>query len=590
MQESCVADSVVPDADSPLDEDEFGNCIQSLPRGTPSSEHRTKLLLSRRKLLAPQMQYRFEDFYQLYEKLGEGSFGFVREAVAHGIDPTTGRPAAPASARQGSSPSNRRVAVKTFQVGQLGVADPSSPRTAALDMRKRQSFEAEREILAELEHPHIVKMFECFEDPSGLYLVLELCRGGELYGRMVKNAKEGKGGGLDEVLVRKLFRQMLSATCYLHSKRIVHRDLKTENFLLLGEVGTNEENVVKLCDFGSAARLSDARPRCMDKVGTLSYTPPEVYESRGADVSADSWSLGVVLYVLLTGTNPFRAPGSSREDTVSRIKAADFEQKRGNWTSLSDPAKDLIKQMLLLEEPKRLTAAEALQHPWVIGGDDRALLLCPTLRTRLSSYVPRMLGVMRRIRRLDTVQLLVLMTCAKVASEAELVHMPPALPWCRLFIALDSDLDGRLSCGEFVRGMQSLVGEGTSEEQLRGLALSLDADESGWIEWVEWLALAVLDAHSCSEAPDCLGNAFRLLDRPSGDGNIGVGDVLAVAQAQGGFGEEPFNNERDCVAKALTAWFRHRTNGKNSMQLREPVLSFGDVRFIVQSAHAHALL
>ncbi|CAK0862324.1 unnamed protein product [Prorocentrum cordatum] len=214
------------------------------------------------------------------------------------------------------------------------------------------------------------------EEPSRLCIVLELCRGGELYGRLVQHVKKaGRGGGLDEQLSRHLFRQMLHAVGYLHSKRIVHRDIKTENFLLVDEDGWPQGNVLKLCDFGTSCRLTDDKPRSMENIGTLSYTAPEIYEQRGADLAADCWSLGVVLYVILTGTNPFRLPGKTcKEDVIKRIKAADFE--------------DVVRRLLVLDEAERLTCTQALQSRWAAGSDRHYSKVDSVDSLELAAHVP----------------------------------------------------------------------------------------------------------------------------------------------------------------------------------------------------------
>merc|ERR1719424_1438085 len=203
-------------------------------------------------------------------------------------------------------------------------------------------------------------MFECFEEKTGLYIVLELCRGGELYERIAAKARAGAGGGLEESTSRHIFNQMLLAASYLHANRVVHRDLKSENFLLLGEPGSPQADVIKLCDFGTAAQLSDQKPRSMERIGTLSYSSRDLYANRGASVAADNWSLGVVLYVLLVGASPFRTSGNeTREETMKRIQQGDFETRRPAWQGLTPLAMDLVRKLLVVEETARLTSRKA---------------------------------------------------------------------------------------------------------------------------------------------------------------------------------------------------------------------------------------
>jgi serine/threonine protein kinase len=516
----------------------------------------------RSRLLVEHHHLSFHDYYEVGRKLGEGSFGDVHEAFSRPINRDTGRPkemhpegdvaaggrfpgalgvAACGLGRSSGFPSfledkRREVAVKVFHI--VKQIDEATPRTRQQDMKKHVSFEAERSMLAQLEHPNIVRMYESFKENETLYIVLEVCRGGELYSRLVQHVKEAGGGGLGEPLARTLFRQMLYAVNYLHSKRIVHRDIKTENFLLLSEVGTADQDVLKLCDFGTSARLSDRRPRSMENIGTLSYTAPEVYENKGADVCADCWSLGVVLYVLLTGTNPFRLPGkSSREDVVMRIKTGAFETRRKSWQRLSQAAQDLVKHLLVLDESKRFTCLQALRHKWTIA-DKPAVTLTPPPSPRtpqqsfLQDHIPKVVGLLFRLPRLATPQRLALTACALTASEADL---DPRVPWRDVFMALDTNMDGCLTFEEFSSGIKKFMGPYArlDTNRLEGCFEALDLDCSGTIDWAEWVAVALLSSGTFWESPEPISTAFRLLNRPTlravtGADELCVGEMLRL--------------------------------------------------------------
>jgi serine/threonine protein kinase len=332
------------------------------PAPAPSS---SEGILERSGLLTAHKSLRFDDYYEVGAKAGEGSFGDVYQAWARPW-PSSSSSSTPGGAERQQSASDaprRQVAVKIFQLTKPG--ETATPRVRQQDAKKRASFEAERAMLASLEHPHIVRMYECFEEGSTYYIVLELCRGGELYKRLVQRIQDTGTGGFEEPLCRVFLRQMLFGLAYLHAKRVVHRDVKTENFLLVGEAGSPEEDVVKLCDFGTSALLSDQKPRSMDNIGTLSYTAPEVYANKGAAVAADAWSLGVVLYILLTGANPFRLPGhGSRDEVVERIRTGTFETRRKVWQQVASAGQDLVRHLLMVDEHKRLTCVQALRHCW----------------------------------------------------------------------------------------------------------------------------------------------------------------------------------------------------------------------------------
>mmetsp|Transcript_5375 Transcript_5375/g.16620 ORF Transcript_5375/g.16620 Transcript_5375/m.16620 type:complete len:601 (-) Transcript_5375:208-2010(-) len=515
-------------------------CTRPPPAGAPQGckgggPSRTLL---RSRLLAPRPWRSFGDHYELGRKIGEGSFGHVHEAIARLLGPESWQPAgateggAATGCRDGRQA--RRVAVKVFQVERLDIQVAQEKGQAKRDdIKRRASFHKETVMLASLEHPHIVRMHECFQHRRALYIVLELCCGGELYRRLAERVRATGGSGFDELQARVFFRQMLRAVSYLHAQRIVHRDLKTENFLLLGERGSSEEDTLKLCDFGTAARLSDARPRCMDHIGTLSYTSPEVYADQGAALPADAWSLGVVLYVLITGTNPFRVAWrhSLREEIIGRIRAGDFEQQRASWLEASAEAQDLVRHLLVLEEEQRLTCTQALQHSWLARLD--ALLLAPD-SARHSAHAPEVVTLLQRLPRLAVGQRLALVVCAMALSDSELKALRL---WRELFFTLDTDQDGRLDLAELALGLELLLGEAAGQLPkgcLVSCAVALDLDGSGAVEWSEWLSLAVLGSAGLSRAPEPLCTAFRLLDgQPPVPGEEPAGQLIACWEPEG---------------------------------------------------------
>jgi len=302
--------------------------------------------------------------------------------------------------------------------------------------------------------------------------------------------------------------------------------MKTENFLLFGAPGTHEADTLKLCDFGTATKLSEQRPRSMEKLGTLSYTAPEVYANKGAALAADNWSLGVVLYVMITGTNPFRVPGCKvdKEETVRRIRSGEFEQRHQPWLNVSGGGKDLIRQFLVLDECERLTCKKALLHKWLkispVLSDDGVIAEIPTVlscvgsQKMLAEEAATVMILLQHILGLSAVQRTALECCALATTEADLNSQ---IPWRGLFIALDSDQDGRLSLTEFALGLPILAGSAAlaslKDGQLEDSIQALDFDGSGYVEWVEWLVIALLSSKGIAEACEPLSTAFRLIER-----------------------------------------------------------------------------
>lgn len=559
----------------------------------PPAADLASLVFSRARLFACHSRWRFGDLYELKHQIGEGSFGNVFLAS------TQAPPAQPGEVGSEAPSRPRLVAVKIFSLK----PPEDKEATGIEEVQGRQaSFDVETSVLARLEHPNIVRMYECFREVEDLYLVLEHCAGGELYARVVSRLRTG---GFTEIEVGFFLRQMLLATNYLHSRWIIHRDIKTENFLLLGQEGTPEAQIVKLCDFGTAVQLSQHSPRSMQRIGTLSYTAPEVYFNKGASFPSDVWSLGVVLYVLLVGANPFRWTGKeSPEDTMRRICKGHFSKKRNTWTCLSSSARDLVQRLLVVQEDQRLVCNEALCHTWIasgrpglavlaglVGGDSigpktsdasKILLSQPGHRPASRSVVPQVIGLLSRFEHLDALQRLLLTASSRLSSEADLFREQPGrllIPWYALFITLDADMDGALSHQELVAGLEALLGSSGSpavapeRRRLEALVWALDTDRSGSVDWSEWTALAQLAAGSLAECNEPLCTTLRALDMPTCDGFLCPKDLALL------FGMGPLCERSSQEAAKLLRRWAPPTNGAPAT---EPTLDIADIRRVLE--------
>eukprot|EP01098_Paradermamoeba_levis_P005391 TRINITY_DN2274_c0_g1_i1.p1 TRINITY_DN2274_c0_g1~~TRINITY_DN2274_c0_g1_i1.p1 ORF type:complete len:432 (+),score=111.84 TRINITY_DN2274_c0_g1_i1:171-1466(+) len=218
-------------------------------------------------------------------------------------------------------------------------------------------------ILKQIEHPSIIKLYEVFDSPAKIYLVMELANQDlisllqtqEYYSE--KRAKE-------------IIAQVASALDYLHALGIAHRDLKPENIL----ISYIEPYVVKLTDFGFAKNFQDSFLRT--KVGTSFYLAPEIISSSNYTHATDIWSLGVVLYVLLSGTFPFF--GDSLEEIVNNIMALNYDFDDDCWNKVSPKAKGLIARLLVANPEKRLTAKQVLEDEWFKEEADEDVMLSET--------------------------------------------------------------------------------------------------------------------------------------------------------------------------------------------------------------------
>lgn len=263
--------------------------------------------------------------YELGKEVGRGHFGHTCSAKG----------------KKGQL-KNQPVAVKIISKAKMTTA------IAIEDVRR------EVKLLKALSgHKNTVEFYDAFEDAQNVYVVMELCEGGELLDRLLS-----RGGRYAEEDAKTIVLQILNVVAFCHLQGVVHRDLKPENFLFATR---DEDTPLKIIDFG----LSDfSRPdeRLNDIVGSAYYVAPEVLH-RSYGVEADIWSVGVITYILLCGSRPF---WSRTESGIFRsVLRADPNFSDSPWPNVSPEAKDFVKRLLNKDHRKRMTAAQALSHPWL---------------------------------------------------------------------------------------------------------------------------------------------------------------------------------------------------------------------------------
>ncbi|XP_077522827.1 ribosomal protein S6 kinase alpha-5-like isoform X2 [Amblyomma americanum] len=214
-------------------------------------------------------------------------------------------------------------------------------------------------------HPNIVQFVEAFQDEAHTYIVLELLTGGELLERIRRRAR------FTESEACRIFRRLVSAVHFMHSRGVVHRDLKPENLLF---TDSSENATIKVVDFGFARLKPQDSQLMKTPCFTLNYAAPEVLRqassgsgATGYSESCDLWSLGVILYTMLSGRAPFQTPSrnASAAALMQRIREGEFSFSGPQWEPVSDQAKDMIRGLLTVEAQRRLTMAELRSHPWV---------------------------------------------------------------------------------------------------------------------------------------------------------------------------------------------------------------------------------
>ncbi|KAI7894877.1 kinase-like domain-containing protein [Mucor mucedo] len=239
---------------------------------------------------------------------------------------------------------------------------------------KRQMLDSELDILTKVRHNHIVSLHDIYESDDAVYIVTDLCTGGELFQRIVER------GTYTEAIAADLVRQMLEGLSYLHSEGIVHRDIKPENLLFK----TPEEDAeLLITDFGLSKLLKNNNEVLTTACGTPGYVAPEVLLGSGHGKPVDIWSVGVIMYTLLSGYTPFY--GEDQNELFNCIMKGQYEFDDEYWSDISEGAKNLINRLLTFDPKQRVTAEEALTDPWIVSEADSSIDLAPNVRKGFNS-------------------------------------------------------------------------------------------------------------------------------------------------------------------------------------------------------------
>ena len=261
------------------------------------------------------------DLYNIKQKIGKGKFGLVKLGI--------------------NKETNDKVAVKVMNKNNMDSSDLELVRT-------------EIEILKICQHPYIIKLYDIFENIDYIYIIMEYCPGGDLFSYLKK-----RNFILKEEKVAIIMYKLCKAVFYVHSYGIAHRDIKPENVLLTSE---DENADIRLLDFG-LSKIVGPGQKCTEPYGTLTYCAPEIILDKPYLKSVDSWSLGVMTYLMLSGGLPFTGKDEreiARNVVYSRVN---FE-KKPIWKEISNEAKDFISKLLDKDLKKRMEMKAALEHPW----------------------------------------------------------------------------------------------------------------------------------------------------------------------------------------------------------------------------------
>ena len=406
----------------------------------------------------------FLDNYDVIRQLGKGGYGKVYE-------------------------------VKNKKTGEIRACKHLSK----LSIKNLAKFELEINILIKTDHPNIIKLYEIFESQRSLYLVMQECKGGEVFDRIIEHIQKKEMYSEKDAAI--IFEQLMSSVEYCHNNGICHRDLKPENLLYLNE-GGGEGNPIKIIDFGLSQIFINRR--LSTKVGTAYYVAPEILKGDYTE-KCDIWSAGVILYILLSGDPPFNGP----DDTAiyKKIASLKYTFPPKKWNNISNEAKDLITHMICPEN-ERYNAKEVLNHPWLKNASSKPLTefnFDPTFLFRyMNTHILKKMSLLFIASRLD---------------DNEINDLK------QIFYAFDTDKDGQISMQELKQGLLQLNSINSYEKDIDNLFKSIDVDKNFRIDYTEFLAATISEKTYLRK--ERLFEAFCMLDKDN-NGKISKEELMEV--------------------------------------------------------------
>ena len=411
----------------------------------------------------------FLDNYDVIKQLGKGGYGKVYE-------------------------------VKNKKSGEIRACKHLSK----LSIKNLEKFEREINILINSDHPNIVKIYEIYESQRSLYIVMEECKGGEVFDRIIDHIQSKNM--YSEKDAAEMLLQVMSAVEYCHNNGICHRDLKPENLLYL-RAGSEKNNPIRVIDFGLSQVISPEK-KLKTRVGTAYYVSPEILKGDYTE-KCDVWSAGVILYIFLSGDPPFNGPNDSA--IYSKIAQMKFTFPEKKWSSISKEAKDLITHMIA-PEPQRYTAKQVIEHPWFKNASSVPISATNFNTAFFIDYV--------RGSQLKKMSLLYI---ASRLDENEIENLKKA------FEAFDNCKDGQITFDELRKGLLQLKTHKLNENDIIQLFKSIDVDQNGKIDYTEFLAATIQRVNYLKN--ERLYEAFCMFDKDK-SGNITKDELLRALKAE----------------------------------------------------------
>lgn len=420
-----------------------------------------------RSTMAQVKTGKLHNSYELMEELGSGSFGVVHKAR---------------DIRTNVVSMSTFVAVKT--IPKKKVSDPNK-------------IKEEFNVLRQLDHAHICKAYECYEDRRNIYLVMDICTGGTLLETLCKQTK------FSEADASNVMRQILGALAYLHAASFVFRDLKTENIMFAKPVQKGLVGNIKLIDFGLCCPFQKGT-KILRAAGTPYSVAPELVTAPVQyDQKCDTWSAGVVMYIILSGQYPFQ--GKTKDELLHNIRREPVSFKDKRWKKISKDAKTLLAEMLRKKAETRCEIIQALEHTWLQVGN-----VLPD-----ANIMEDVVETMRNFQYLNMLQKAAITALAWRANDDDTKHLR------QIFEALDRDGNGHITVQE-LRGAIETQGVQLPTD-FNFSQLGTDGNET--IEYTEFLAAALDQKKILKE--EVIWEAFKVFDH-DGSGTVTKKELLKI--------------------------------------------------------------
>jgi len=398
--------------------------------------------------------------YKVTNKIGEGSYGAVY--LAYNLY------------------TKQKVAIK---------------RIVKSDENKIDELELKNEIniLKKLDHPNILKIIEFYSSEHSYYIITDYCANGELYDQIKYKYNENQ--------LAVLFYQVLSGIAYLHTNNIVHRDLKLEN-ILITEIETDKKTNdryfwIKIIDFGTA-KFFDKNKKEKSVVGSSYYIAPEVLK-KSYNEKCDTWSIGVILYMLIVGRAPF--DGADDEEILTNIKKGQYNSNHKKLLESSEEVQDLVKNLLQVDVKKRFSAKEALKHPWFKKFKAKSLY-SNIDDEQIKTYLNRLRRYQINSKFQQMVWLFIVHNLQETQETKEIL---------KIFRLFNENDDGKLSKEELYNALIKYFDKKQIDKEIDDILLLLDGANLGYIEFEEFLGACMNKMKLLSE--EHLTYAFNFFDK-----------------------------------------------------------------------------